>query len=742
MKQFVLLIAIVFFSTIMKLPAGGTEMRFVDKTAESVLSYQSSPSWGLSWGDFNNDDLIDVYIKNHQVNPPSLYKNVGNGVFQDITSQTGFSMIEDFHGASWGDFDNDGDSDLYQANGACGGNCSKNNHLFMNNGDGGFTDIAGSAGVLDPNGRGRMPLWFDYNGDGYLDIFVANEKHYNAPSLLFKNEGNGTFTDVSVSAGVGSIEMANGAYLSDLNGDNKADLIISNWKGIQIFSNNGDGTFTDNGLIRIDNVQDVAIGDYDNDKGMDIFVSRGLSDGDAYEVSSSKLKYRIEVENIEKGIDFETVNFSVAEFDFYRHENRISATDNIYIGPNKYNPAQIPFLLDASAIQNRGEPVRSGPGCYIWFDGSDNKWHTRFVGLIGENFNISGVISTSGAIGQTITLNLNIGQDMVNKLFQNDGSGHFVDVTDMSGLETYNGNSMSAVFADFDNDGDLDIYAVYAGGISNAPNKLFENDGNGHFTDAAFESGSQASAQGRGESVAVADYNNDGFLDMIVLNGLGDAPFHLGERVVLENQKTRNNWLQIKLAGTVSNKDGVGAIVVVDADTLSIAREQMGGMHHFSQNSQVLQFGLGSKSVVDRITIYWPSGIVQQLVNVNVNQRLKVEEPEISFVLTPDAAVLPRGGVLTVRANIVNYSDQRTGFYFATNLILPDGTIFPKIPSALVGPDWISLAPKEAITRTLTRQISGVAPLGNYIYNGFIVKKPYTSILNENHFLFKVTPAP
>ena len=299
---------------------------------------------------------------------------------------------------------------------------------------------------------------------------------------------------------------------------------------------------------------------------------------------------------------------------------------------------------------------------------------------------------------------------------------------------------MSSAFSDFDNDSDLDLYVVYTEGLYNESNRLYENDGKGCFVDIAEVAGAQAQVEGRGESVAVADYNNDGFMDIMVLNGAGEAPFGMGQRVLLENQKTDNNWIQLELRGTISNRNGIGAAASLDAGSLRLVRQQTGGMHRVSQNSQILQFGLGDKASVDNITIYWPNGIVQQISDVAANQRIVCEESNVSLSLVPDNFVLHRGETLRVKVTATNYSDEDQSFMFASNVSLPLGiSIYPPYPDFLFGPQWVTLTPHATKEKYITHDIPASAPLGDYVYNGFIGKGQW-NILNESHFKFAVKP--
>ncbi len=240
-------------------------------------------------------------------------------------------------------------------------------------------------------------------------------------------------------------------------------------------------------------------------------------------------------------------------------------------------------------------------------------------------------------------------------LFVNNKDSTFDERISLSGR--YN----SGTFGDYDNDGDLDLYVVYSEGILNAPNMLYENDGQGHFHDVTADAGAQAMVKGRGETAEVADYNNDGLMDIMVLNGFGTAPFYLGQRVLLENTTVNNNkWIKLDLIGKSSNRDAIGSIVSIDAGSLRRTRQQT--------NARVLHFGLGNSSLIDSITVRWPSGIVKHMLNVNVNQRLIVEEQEENTLETMSLSKAGTGtGTVTTKPGVVSCNTACTDAtkYFA-----------------------------------------------------------------------------
>ena len=159
-------------------------------------------------------------------------------------------------------------------------------------------------------------------------------------------------------------------------------------------------------------------------------------------------------------------------------------------------------------------------------------------------------------------------------------------------------------------------------------NIILVNQGDGNFVRLTEESGAEGSEFGNGETVSMADYDNDGFLDLFITNGGGWTGFRMGgPHQLFKNLGNDNNWIELDLEGTVSNRDGVGARVFVTTGDKTQFREQTGGVHFRAQNYQIIHFGLGSNDIIDKILIYWPSGIVQAIENVSSNQILTIKEP-------------------------------------------------------------------------------------------------------------------
>ncbi|MFQ5616761.1 MAG: CRTAC1 family protein, partial [Anaerolineales bacterium] len=218
--------------------------------------------------------------------------------------------------------------------------------------------------------------------------------------------------------------------------------------------------------------------------------------------------------------------------------------------------------------------------------------------------------------------------ELTNFLYQNNGDGTFTEVGAAAGVSS-SLNSHAATWADFDLDGDLDLYVSNSGTqtAGSQPNFLYKNLGNGTFTDVAPLVGATGSTVDVSGGIAVGDVNADGFLDIVIVHGVPTFEMFPGANEVLLNEGNGTHWLQIKLVGKKSNRLGIGARVELTApDGLYQMREMNGGIHNFSQDEMLLTFGLGWRTSISQLTIYWPSGIVQVITNLSVNKRIEISE--------------------------------------------------------------------------------------------------------------------
>jgi hypothetical protein len=519
--------------------------------------------------------------------------------FVDITAQARITfvhnngatpekrMVEDFgSGVAWIDYDGDGFPDLFFVNGAPGAS----NALYHNNKDGTFTDVTRPAGVAGISGANAKSFKTgvtvgDYDNDGRLDLFVTAY----GPNILYKNNGNGTFTDVTAAAGLagGALEWSTSTGFFDYDRDGDLDLYVATYLdykltdnpycGFQkpgyrtycspsifdgvadrLYRNNGNGTFTDvSRAAGIANPAGKGLGvtfcDYDRDGDEDVYVA----------------------------------NDQVRNF-LYRNNGDGTFKDVAY-------GAGVGLSPDGKARAGMGVDCAD-------FDGNG------FPDLIVTNF-----------------------EDELNGLFKNLGDGTFQDVAATTGLQSsLLPLGFGAKFFDQDNDGDLDLFIVNGHVIDNvqlyrptssyAQRPLFYENIGGRFADITPVAGAALQLKRVGRGLAVADMDNDGDLDLAISNQ-GQAP------QLLRNQAAGANWLELRAQGKKSNRFGLGARIEITAGGKRQVGEVNTAASYLSGNDVRLHFGLGAAKVIERITILWPSGQTQTLLNVNANQILTIEEP-------------------------------------------------------------------------------------------------------------------
>ncbi len=489
-------------------------------------------------------------------------KPIADSQFTDIAPDLKMDKIDGGRGSAWGDYDNDGDLDIVAVG------TYQPHALYRNNGDGTFTNTAVQAGIADPRG-GWGSLFADYDNDGYPDLYITRGGWSGAAeNTLYHNNGDGTFTDVTHAAGVADPQSSFCAAWADYDNDGYLDLyvadgVIGDGAANVLYRNNGDGTFTNTaeaaGVANTGNSLGTAWGDYDKDGYIDLHV----------------------------------VNFGQSNV-LYRNNGDGTFTDvTPTTGMNlPVTDAFVTFFLD-----------------------------------VDNDADLDIFISNSGSFqafiaGQITGTAPHDGDRQV--LYRNNGDGTFTDVTRESGLYHAFG-AMGANFGDINSDGYLDIYlatgAPQMGRLER--DALFRNNGDGTFTDATFALG--LGNIGKGHGVTFGDIDTDGDVDIYVPVGgafIGDQWHNL----FYQNTGTGNNYLNLKLVGVKSNRDGIGAKVTLRVGSSVIYREVSGGCGFGSTNSLPLEIGLGTHIKVDTLEIVWPSGQVDTHRNLSVNQRLVITE--------------------------------------------------------------------------------------------------------------------
>ena len=472
-------------------PATCAEDIFTRVTAGDIVNARGS-SIGAVWGDYNNDNYLDLFVANGNDEKNFLFVNNRDGSFTriiegDIVNDEGCS-----HGSSWGDYDNDSDLDLFVTD------CGQNNFLYRNDGSPSYTFTRIRSGVIIvEEGISIGCSWGDYNNDGYLDLFVANEARQG--NYLYRNDGppNFTFTKIIEGEIVKDIATSRSCSWADYDNDGDLDLFVANRKGGNNFLYRNDGppmyTFTKikDGEIVNDGGEALSgsWGDYDNDGDLDLFVAKGAQ----------------------------------------------------------------------------------------------------------RNF-----------------------------LYANNGNGTFRRIV-TGDIAIDVGASHSSNWGDFDNDGDLDLFV--ANDLLEQNNFLYSNSGPPDYRLMRFRTSVVATDADSSWSCSWADFDNDGDLDLFVANV---ANVNNRSSFLYRNNGNNNRWINIKCIGTRANVSAIGAKVKIKTTIKGLAIWQMneisGQTGWNGQNSLNAEFGLGNAAIIDSIKIEWPSGARQILTNVNARQLLTIRE--------------------------------------------------------------------------------------------------------------------
>lgn len=620
---------------------------FEDVTANSGLGEYVGMTHGAAWGDVDGDGLPDLYVTNH-LNAAQLFRNKGNGQFQDVTNQyfEPKDILGDKHGAAWADYDNDGRLDLVQLTGAGRGIGAEPKFLFHNLG-GKFQEIAKSVGVENAYGRTRIPLWYDFNRDGRLDLFHGAEKRFDdrTPPFIFVQQ-NGKF--VAFDGLKFAAQNVPFCVITSLNKEGNSELVCrvsSKTRTAQIFDTKTIPARERN-LLPATAFDDIAAADFDNDGLIDLFMARKNAPGPVAFGRPSEQEViadmRINHANVNKpmGFIFDSTGHLTFHIVVASHPRDILSLEQIYLGKQGAHPDDFTFSVspEASSIvgMTAGEPGAQA-GVYVG-QISSNQWEVRvtaprdaFTGKaksqqIAIKITSTAVMTELESIGDPIKV-----EAAPARLFMNKGD-KLVEEADKRGAHKRIVAGMNVVAGDFDNDMDVDLFVLASGDIGKQENLLLFNQGDGEFDVVVAAGGAAGHQVGVGDSVTVVDFDGDGFLDLLTATGgsMGRSlglPSENGAYHLYRNIGNDNHWIEIDLEGTKSNRDGIGALVRVEADGIIQVRVQDGGLHNRSQNHQRLHFGLARNQQIDKVTIFWPSGQVQELGKIKVDQVIELKEP-------------------------------------------------------------------------------------------------------------------
>ncbi len=483
-----------------------------EEVASQIGLDKTSGGRGSAIFDMDGDGYLDVIIACTMAGC-GVYRNNGDGTFRDASVGSGLEDCINTHAIIAGDYNNDGWDDIYLTR---LGFYAGESVLYRNNGDGTFTDVTKEAG-LSSWGPVFGAQWVDYDCDGNLDLFVTHSQgrllDRKSPNLLFHNNGNGTFTEISKEAGIVSPYMTISSAWGDYNNDGYPDVFVSNGVGpSQLFRNNGDGSFTD--VSREAGIDGVCFGsvsvwcDYDNDGWLDL------------------------------------VQF------IWSPEKHVLHTLIHGKGPD------------------RGHPMR---------------------------------------------------------IYHNNRNGTFTEVGRELGIDGC-WATMSGNLGDFDNDGHIDILLGNGSPTMSRtePPVILENDGQGKFHNVSFTAGLPFSGKGHGANLA--DLAGDGRLCLLMAAG-GSYPADLLTTSVLRPKTLPGNYLNVRLRGTKSNRSAIGARLILTAGGRTQHRLMVGGTGFGSLPFEE-HFGLGKLDCVESLEIRWPSGLQQQIGNLPINNTIRITEGE------------------------------------------------------------------------------------------------------------------
>ncbi len=476
----------------------------------------------------------------------------------------------------------------------------------------------------------------DFDGDGDIDLFIVRGDI--GPNLLYRNDGNNVFMEIAAAAGVANTKSAtenyrhSGPMFADMDGDNDLDLFLGGVQGdpCRLFSNNGDGTFSDvtagSGLDGIGATQTVSatFGDYDLDGDLDLFLSHWgverseVNPGDTEHLwrnESTAGQIRFTSVSEAAGISPSIINLQdpyvpLQEIDYSFSPSFVHLNDDLYpdiVMSGDVNGSMV-FMNNADGTFDNVTDVEvikdaNGMGSAVgdYDNDGDLDW---FVSSI---FRASNPLEENG-----------------NRLYRND-AGVFVDVTDTAGVID-GGWGWAACFMDIDNDGNLDLYHTngwqfdHIGDFTSDTSRAFMSNGDGTFTNKALDLGIADKDQGRG--VVCADFDRDGDVDIFLWANEGN-----NAAALYRNDSIGNNYLVVKLRGAAPNTAAAGARINATVGGSTMMREVTLGSNFISQNPTEQYFGIGNAAQIDKLLIRWPDGSTTDLGVVPANQRIVVDQP-------------------------------------------------------------------------------------------------------------------
>ena len=509
-----------------------------DSTASDQKYYLETMGTGVAWLDYDQDGLMDLFFVQSAATdiykPPhplrcALYHNNGDGTFTEVTEKAGVGGEGHYgQGVAVGDFDNDGYPDLYVTG-------YDRAILYHNNGNGTFTDVTAKAGVADEGGWSTSAGWFDYDRDGWLDLVVTNYIEWTPKTNIWCGEHKPGY---------------------------RSYCHPGNYRGqkTKLYHNNHDGSFTDvsvaSGVGKPESKgMGVVLADFNNDGWPDIAIAN------------------------DSWPNFLFINKHDGTFEDVSLYSGVAASeDGLY---------EAGMGIDAADVDGDG-------------------WQDIYVTHLDFE---------------------------LNRLYHNNRDGTFTDDTYRSGIgnKAIHLSGVSMKFLDYDNDGWPDILQLNGAMLDNIqlyhsevsykePLLMFRNLGKGQFEKVSDSLGRDFTRPVAGRGLATADYDNDGDID-IATNNSGDYP-----SLLRNDGGNANHWLTVLLIGTKSNRDGIGSSLKLSSDGTAHIEQAKGGTGYMSASDPRIHFGLGKSRKIDSLEVTWPSGQVDRLSNVAIDQIIAVQE--------------------------------------------------------------------------------------------------------------------
>ena len=490
------------------------------------------------------------------------------------------------------DYDNDGFLDIFFTNGAAVSSLEKtdssySNRLFHNNGDGTFTDVTAKAGIAGI-GYSMGAAAGDYDNDGFVDLYITGVNR----NQLFHNNGDGTFTDVTAKAGVTGIVPKLGKLWSvtagwfDYNNDGKLDLLVVNYLNYDVKT------------AASCNVQGIPTYCSPNDfQGTPNILYRNNGDGTFTDVSvpSHIAQY------VGKGM-----GVAFADYDNDGYPDIFISNDTFpnFLLHNNHDGTFTDVAMAAGVAYNENGKTVAGMGTDFRDLDNDGKPDIFHTAMFGDTF----------------------------PLYKNTGNGQFEDVTSASGLTplTSRLTAWGTGSFDFDNDGYRDLFTANAAILDNSlevehrpyliANSLFRNRGNLTFENLSSKAGASFSIPAAHRGAAFGDFNNDGKIDVVV-NVLNGPP-----ELFMNRSANHNHWIILKLVGVADNRDGLGTQVKITTAHGTQYNQATTAVSYNSSSDKRVHFGLGDDAVIDTIELTWPTGRKQILTHVKADQILTITE--------------------------------------------------------------------------------------------------------------------